>query len=64
MGEIIERSDHYKSWLTELSASYRSSQIKAAMKVNDEMLRFYWKLGRDMETLKDEVKWVVIFIKI
>lgn len=46
-----------------MSASYKSGQIKAAMKANDEMLRFYWKLGRDMEALKEEVKWGSHFYK-
>lgn len=38
----------YKEWISELSTRYRKSQIKAAMKVNQEMLRFYWELGRDI----------------
>ena len=33
---------------------YRQSQIKAAVKVNTEMLKFYWNLGRDIVTLKAE----------
>ena len=32
----------------ELAKRYRSSQIKAATKVNDEMLRFYWSVGEDI----------------
>ena len=27
------------------------------MKVNDEMMRFYWSLGRDMEKIKDTYAW-------
>lgn len=38
----------YSKWLKELSSRYRRSQIKAAVKVNQEMLRFYWELGRDI----------------
>lgn len=38
----------YSGWLSELSSRYRQSQIKAAIKVNQEMLRFYWELGRDI----------------
>lgn len=40
--------EEYKEWIKELSQRYRSSQIKAAVKVNTEMLRFYWELGRDI----------------
>lgn len=43
---ILEKD--YKQWLKELSSRYRRSQIKAAVKVNEEMLRFYWELGRDI----------------
>ena len=39
---------NYAQWIKELSSRYRRSQIKAAVKVNQEMLRFYWELGRDI----------------
>ena len=39
----------YTQWISELAQRYRSSQIKAAIKVNDEMLRFYWSVGEDIE---------------
>ena len=38
----------YIQWIKELSSRYRRSQIKAAVKVNEEMLRFYWEVGRDI----------------
>ena len=38
----------YSQWIKELSSRYRRSQIKAAVKVNQEMLQFYWELGRDI----------------
>ena len=38
----------YLAWITELSSRYRQSQIKAAVKVNSEMLRFYWSVGKDI----------------
>ena len=38
----------YVQWIKELSSRYRRSQIKAAVKVNQEMLQFYWELGRDI----------------
>ncbi len=38
----------YKNWVKELSQRYRRSQIKAAVKVNNEVLQFYWELGRDI----------------
>ena len=38
----------YTRWVKELSSRYRKSQIKAAVRVNSEMLRYYWELGRDI----------------
>lgn len=38
----------YIQWVKELSLRYRKSQIKAAVKVNQEMLHFYWELGKDI----------------
>lgn len=39
----------YYDWILELSSRYRQSQIKAAVRVNSEMLRFYWSVGKDIE---------------
>ena len=47
----------YIQWIKELSSRYRRSQIKAAVKVNEEMLRFYWELGRDIVEMHIEERW-------
>ena len=52
MSNITIIDEDYKSWLQELSQRYRRSQIKAAVRVNSEMLRYYWSLGRDIVMLK------------
>ena len=43
---IIDKD--YALWIKELSSRYRRSQIKAAVKVNQEVLHFYFELGRDI----------------
>lgn len=53
----------YKQWIAELSSRYRKSQIKAAIKVNQEMLQFYWELGRDIVEKQGENKWGNGFMK-
>ncbi|MBQ0073752.1 MAG: DUF1016 family protein [Prevotella sp.] len=58
---IIDRQ--YKDWIADLSKRYRQSQVKAAVKVNKEMLRFYWSLGRDIVALKAEARWGDKFMK-
>ena len=47
----------YLQWVKELSTRYRRSQIKAAVKVNEEMLRFYWELGMDIVEMHVEERW-------
>ena len=47
----------YKEWVKDLAMRYRSSQIKAAVKVNTEMLKFYWELGKDIVELHAEKRW-------
>ena len=37
-----------------MSNRYRPAQIKAAIAVNTEMLRFYWELGRDIVSMQSE----------
>lgn len=53
----------YLHWVQELCKRYRQSQIKAAVNVNQEMLRFYWSVGHDIVSLKAESKWGSKFIK-
>ena len=53
----------YILWIKDLSSRYRRSQIKAAVKVNQEMLQFYWDLGRDIVEKKAESRWGSGFMK-
>ena len=55
--EFLILDSDYLDWVKELSARYRKSQIKAAVKVNQEMLRFYWELGKDIVKLNAENKY-------
>lgn len=47
----------YLSWVQALCERHRTSQIKAAVKVNKEMLRYYWFLGKDIAERNDENKY-------
>lgn len=38
----------FKSWVSQLKQDIRSAQIKAAIKVNTELLRLYWRMGADI----------------
>lgn len=54
MSKLMEVDVEYRKWISELSNRFRRSQVKAAIKVNSEMLRFYWSLGRDIVELSDK----------
>jgi predicted nuclease of restriction endonuclease-like (RecB) superfamily len=46
----------YQSWLKDLKQRYRQSRIKAAVKVNDELLKFYGSLNPEQRTMFPELK--------
>ncbi len=47
----------YALWIKQLSSRYRKAQIKAAIKVNEQVLRFYWELGKDIVDLQATQRW-------
>lgn len=51
MSKLIKINPEYKQWIGEVAKRFRQSQIRAAVHVNSEMLRFYWFLGRDISRL-------------
>ena len=58
---IIDKD--YTQWVEDLSVGYRQSQIKAAVRVNRELLKYYWELGRDIEEMHVEERWGQSVIK-
>ena len=58
---IIDKD--YTRWVEDLSVRYRQSQIKAAVRVNRELLKYYWELGRDIEEMHVEERWGQSVIK-
>ena len=57
MNDMIRIDDEYIKWLKNIKNRFKKTQIKAAIKVNEEMLRFYWSLGRDIVEMQAESKW-------
>lgn len=45
---MVNITKSYKGWLNELKQRIHSSQIKAALKVNAELLALYWHLGSEI----------------
>lgn len=54
---------NYVKWLSDLKKHFRMAQLKAAVKVNTEMLKFYWSLGEDICEKQKQYKWGANFMK-
>lgn len=59
--DSIVSGKEYAQLLGRLKERFRRSQIKAAVKVNTEMLEFYWSMGRDISQLYKSAKWGTAF---
>lgn len=47
----------YKKWVSDLKKRYRKAQVRAIVKVNAEMLNFYWELGRGIYILSETARY-------
>ena len=56
-GVDMKKNKEYKQWLIDLKNRIRQSQIKAAVKVNTELLLLYWDLGQDIVARQMETAW-------
>ncbi|MCI8631921.1 MAG: DUF1016 domain-containing protein [Lachnospiraceae bacterium] len=57
MSELMRIDEEYRSWIQELGDRYRTSQIKASIRVNNEMLMYYWSVGKDITERHANSKW-------
>lgn len=63
MNNISITDKDYLLWVKDLASRYRQSQIKAAVRVNTEQLKYYWLLGRDIVRRKADARWGSKFFK-
>lgn len=63
MSKLIKTDPSYRAWIQDVSRRFRRSQLKAAVKINDEMLRFYWSLGQDISRMSEEARYGTGFYK-
>jgi len=47
----------YRDWIGELKSKVRSSQAKAALAVNTELIQLYWELGQMITQKLEESNW-------
>ena len=53
----ILRDQAFCQWVGDLKKRIQQSQIKAAIKVNSELLHLYWDLGRDIAIRQMDAAW-------
>jgi len=49
---MIENLQEYQNVLKDLKSKFKTAQIKASIKVNTELLQFYWYLGKKLLKFK------------
>ncbi|MCM1278380.1 MAG: PDDEXK nuclease domain-containing protein [Robinsoniella sp.] len=60
VGFVVD--DEYKAWIETIKNKIKHSQIKAAAKVNYELLDLYWDIGRDIVAKQKHAKWGDAFL--
>ena len=63
MEQLYGLQEDYRQWLTELKSKIRSSQIKAAVAINSELIRLYWNLGQQIVEKQENAQWGSGFIE-
>jgi len=57
MSTDIIRDSEFKQWLIDLKGKIKQSQLRAAIKVNSELLHLYWVLGQDIVVRQMDAAW-------
>lgn len=57
MSELMRIDEEYRKWIQDLGNRYKTSQIKASIRVNNEMLMYYWSVGKDITERHADSKW-------
>ena len=56
-GASVAGNRQYREWVKSLKAKIRRAQAKAAVRVNVELLRLYWGMGRDIAEKRMEAEY-------
>ncbi len=53
----IAQNDEYKGWLSTLKKHFMQTRIQVAVRVNQELLQFYWQLGQQIIEKQQSSQW-------
>lgn len=59
----ITNNIEYKQWIIDLKTKFKKAQIKAVVTVNQQLLMFYWELGKDIIENQKIITWGEGFLK-
>ena len=54
---LLGMPNGYKPFLTEIKERIRASQLKAAVSVNEELIKLYWSIGKDLVEKQKKEDW-------
>src|SRR5262245_12169964 len=54
---------HYKNFVDEMKERLKAAQVRAALAVNKELIRFYWELGTELIHKQKTYKWGEQFLE-
>ena len=57
MTKDFVKNDDYRRFIAELKSRVQSAQIKAAVKVNEELIGLYWEIGKQLVERQRASKW-------
>jgi predicted nuclease of restriction endonuclease-like (RecB) superfamily len=57
MARVFSVDSGYREWIVDLKSRIRSSQIKAALNVNRQLLEMYWELGKEICEKQKKANW-------
>ncbi len=57
MNDLVKLSKEYASLFNELKEKIRNTQIRVAMAVNQEVIRLYWDMGKQILEKQQQTQW-------
>ena len=63
VNDSINLDANYKDFLKDIKERLKSAQIRAALAANQELIKFYWELGREILAKQKAYKWGEQFLK-
>lgn len=57
MNLTVFNNNQYKNWLADIKHKIKLAQVKAAVKVNTELINVYWELGKEIIEKQETANW-------